>query len=131
MPLAPKTRRLSRARLFAWALALAVVVAMAALAACGQPTGQPLSAIHEQVDSWEVTATTDAACLDCHDRASIVQATRGFDGQDDVNVHEPPASDHQTMSCVSCHRAEEPPVLTCNQTGCHAYTLPENWISAP
>jgi hypothetical protein len=108
---------------------LVLMAALLVLVACGvQPTGQPLSAIHAEVDSWSESAATDGACLECHDPSSIIRATQNYDGSDDVTVHEPPVADHTSASCISCHRTDGAPILTCNnQTGCHAYTLPEGW----
>ncbi|MDR1015296.1 MAG: cytochrome c3 family protein [Coriobacteriales bacterium] len=111
------------------ALALAALLALLALlGACGsQATGQPLSAIHANADSWSADAVADADCLGCHNGAALTRATQGYDGADDVNVHEPPATGHSPTACASCHRVEAAPVLACNQGGCHAYTLPEGW----
>jgi hypothetical protein len=105
-------------------------VLMTVLLACGaQATGQPLSAIHADVDSWSATAATDGFCEECHEAATIAVATQNYDGLSDVNIHEPPADDHTSVSCITCHRVEENPVLTCNQTGCHDYTLPDGWTT--
>ncbi|MDR1083209.1 MAG: cytochrome c3 family protein [Coriobacteriales bacterium] len=123
--------RIRGARLWLGTVALVGLLALLALAACGVPTGQPLSVIHEQAGSWEATDVSDNTCLGCHDRTNIVDSTQNYDGQADVNIHEPPGGDHPAPgSCVSCHRAEEPPIMTCNQAGCHTYTLPQDW-SAP
>jgi hypothetical protein len=111
------------------ALAILVAALMLTLAACGVPTGQPLSAIHTNADSWDSSATSDGSCLECHDHTSIVRSTEDYDGLVGVSIHEPPPADHSTASCVSCHRTEKAPVLTCNQTACHAYTLPEGWTT--
>jgi hypothetical protein len=108
---------------------LVLMMALVALVACGAQSGQPLAAIHAEVDSWSETTTTDGVCLECHSSSIVTRATQNYDGSDDVNVHEPPVADHTSASCVSCHQVEEPPVLTCNQTGCHAYPLPEGWTT--
>jgi hypothetical protein len=99
------------------------------LAACGAQSGQPLSTIHEDAGSWDSSATGDRSCLECHNLTSIVSSTEDYDGLVGVSIHEPPAADHSAASCTSCHRVEEAPVLTCNQTACHDYTLPKDWTT--
>jgi hypothetical protein len=106
-----------------------LVTALAAtLTACGsQATGQPLSAIHANAGSWSADAVTDGDCLGCHSGNGLIRATQGYDGDDNVSIHEPPASGHSPTACISCHRVEGDPVLACNQGGCHTYSLPEDW----
>jgi hypothetical protein len=107
---------------------LAALMLTLALTACGAQSGQPLSTIHANA-GWDSSATGDRACLECHDISSIVRSTEDYDGLTGVSIHEPPTDDHIAASCVSCHRVEEAPVLTCNQTACHDYTLPEGWVT--
>jgi hypothetical protein len=107
------------------------LIALLALVACGiQATGRPVLEIHANEDFEEFTAGNDEFCLNCHSVGTIRQATRDFDGQTGVSIHEPPA-DHILGNCTSCHRPNDLPVMTCNQTGCHDYPLPENWTTSP
>jgi hypothetical protein len=105
-----------------------LVLVVLALAACGQASGQPLATIHGDVEDFaSAEARNDAYCYECHEPANVVAAARDYDGQPDVNIHEPPAADHPAMTCVSCHALETLPTLGCNQSGCHAYPLPPDW----
>ncbi|MDR1422021.1 MAG: cytochrome c3 family protein [Coriobacteriales bacterium] len=114
-------------------LTIMVLLALGVLAilpACGVgATGRPLLEIHENEDFEEFVAGSDIFCLGCHSRGSIDQATRDYDGETGVSLHEPPA-DHVLGTCTSCHRPDDLPVMTCNQAGCHDYILPENWVAS-
>jgi hypothetical protein len=111
-------------------LILLTLVALATLPACGiKATGRPVLEIHENEDFEEFTAGNNGFCLNCHSQGSINQATRDYDGETGVSIHEPPA-DHVLGTCTSCHRPDDLPVMTCNQAGCHDYSLPANWVTS-
>lgn len=60
----------------------------------------------------------------CHNMADVVEATWGFEGNDEkYNPH----SSHQdyALECGDCHKAHETSTLVCNE--CHALTMPEGW----
>jgi hypothetical protein len=98
------------------------------LVACGPGTGVSLRGIHEEYDFDSAPVINDALCETCHDIGSIVAATKDYDGQIGFSVHEPPER-MPFGDCESCHRLDEPPVMTCNQSSCHDVVLPEGWVS--
>jgi hypothetical protein len=112
----------------ALALLGALFLALSALAACGTPTGQPLRDIHADYDFDSAPAVSDALCENCHNIESVTESTRDYGGQIGLSIHEPPEG-MPFGDCKSCHQLDSPPLLSCNQAGCHDFDLPEGWRS--
>jgi hypothetical protein len=111
-------------------LTLALVL-ITTLVACGPATGQALRDIHEEGQLDDAIFINRGLCLSCHNEHGIIDSTVNYGGQTGLNIHQPPESMMDKYGdCATCHEVDEPPVLTCNTSGCHDFKLPEGW-SAP
>jgi hypothetical protein len=120
---------LTRVRLRLRVLALTIVLFCAALlVACASETGRALRDIHDESRFNDALVFDRALCLSCHSEPSVIKSTRNYGGQSGLNIHQPPESMADKYGeCVTCHKVEALPVLTCNTADCHDFRLPENW----
>jgi hypothetical protein len=83
-----------------------------------------MMATHTVDQLGDTNALSKKLCLSCHPRETINTLTNDLLGQQGVNPH---AAHTAAPECTDCHSAETAPSMYCNT--CHAWEVPENWIS--
>lgn len=111
---------------------MAVVVVIFALsfilAACGADPGQPLFDIHQEGQLDDKPSINRDLCLSCHYDEDIIESTRNYGRESNLNIHKPPKSMMSySGDCTSCHLTDKRPVLSCNN--CHDYRIPKGWVA--
>jgi hypothetical protein len=105
-----------------------VFLCTALLVACASETGRALRDIHDESRFTDALVFDRELCLSCHSEPSVIKSTRNYGGQSGLNIHQPPENMADKYGdCVTCHKVEALPVLTCDTAGCHDFSLSENW----